>query len=659
MYSNQHGYDPTIILCYDSNVVEICVSKPSEFWEDAIEEVALEHGGKYRPIAAAHPRCGFRSLLMRCLLTQYIVDSTLAWLSSPVDGMDADTCALLQRTTNVLLEAAKYYVVSNGKTAVKAREAASATASKLSGGSDPFHAALHGRLTSLQGSLKDIETIASQAEDAVSRLLNSFEHLIEGSDNDAQTRYPGLQRLQDLFEADKVTKRRPKPLGYRKYLFNPGQDIKVRLKQDIADCCDALSNNDVDQDSAAILSDLETIQEWKVPASMLRHASRIRSVLYKYWTCQCHHGHENVKLAFTALPSAYPSDDIVGCYQLCWPLSNGSTISHTWPALHLLEQQQSSPKPKSNPGKKSVRFASSHLPDTEVSVSRTTTLSTICEALGTSNGQYTVQLNEDVLRTVISDHTSGQPNISTSSVQSLRSALGSAAVVPFHKTRPKDRIVIAMALAYTYLHLSDTEWWPKREVQPDFWFKNDLSRSALQVTLPFLHFQPTDTTNAKVSTEGYINPKRPSLPAFGKLLLEIWKGSKINWGEELDSVVAECELDPLGEYWLCAVNACLGTENVLKEDGSFSTSVRMRAAFVLKVIKSLQWLFEKCVRQPVDTLFAAPEEAAGLGKLKGLGALSLKRDAASYTAALDPPKDANLWCLHDGSRNWEQIADKG
>ena len=244
-------------------------------------------------------------------------------------------------------------------------------------------------------------------------------------------------------------------------------------------------------------------------------------------------------------------------------------------------------------------------------------------------------------------------------MQSIRTLLAPKPGSTFSSVKPKERIVIAVALAYAYLHLSDTAWWSRREVFPDFWFMNDGQSNTLQTTLPFLSFRIDERRSGNISTEGYINPQRPSLPAFGKLLLEIWKGTTLSWGEELDAAVAECELDPLGEYWLCAVNACLGTENVLKEDGSFHESTRMRSVFVLKVVKSLQWLFEKCVRLPVDSIFPAPAEPS-IGGLSETEMQSHRGQMnASVQATLSVPKDVNLWSLHDGSGNWEPSEEKG
>ena len=181
----------------------------------------------------------------------------------------------------------------------------------------------------------------------------------------------------------------------------------------------------------------------------------------------------------------------------------------------------------------------------------------------------------------------------------------------------------------------------------------------MQPTVPYLSFNIDERQSAKISTESYINPKRPSLPAFGKLLLEIWKGTTISWGAELDSAVAECELDPVGEYWLCAVNACLGIENVLKEDGSFNKSTRMRSVFVLKVVKSLQWLFEKCVRLPPDSLFSVPMQPST--SISDVSSTKLNHGEAHepIESSSSVSQKTNMLCLHDGSGDWELSDDAG
>ena len=280
--------------------------------------------------------------------------------------MDAALLVLLRQTTKVLLDAAKYYVVSNSKTALKAREAVS----EDSVGHEPFHAAIHGRLSALQGSIEASERSVhlELAVTTIRQTLDTFEALVSSKDSLAKTSdpsgtsYAGLQRLQVMYSADAASKRRPKPLGYRKFLFCPPTEIRIRLKNDIAACSNVLSRSTEGHGDPDILSDLETIREWRVPPGMLRQATRVREVLLQHWSCPCAKKHNEVKLAFTASPKTASATGVVGCYKLSWPVKEGSESTHFSPWLHLvspatgIERVSENVRPAKSGGK-GVRFA--------------------------------------------------------------------------------------------------------------------------------------------------------------------------------------------------------------------------------------------------------------------------------------------------------------
>jgi hypothetical protein len=575
--------------------------------------------------------------------------------------MDATLFNLLQETTDILVDAAEYYVVSNSKTAAKARVAISTT----SIGHDSFHSSIYGRLVDLQAAIRESKidpAAVDRASSAIQQTLSTFEALAAAkSDGSLQLKsltnsYPALGQLRALYDGDGSSKRRPKPLGYRKYLFCPSMEMRAKLKTDINACHHALSRQINDLGISAILSDLETIHEWKVPSSLSKvHANRVRDVLSRHWSCSCACRHKDAKLAFTALPKAPPDNTVLAGYQLMWPADTETGSVAYSPALHLLERSEENSAGLCNTVErrdgKTVRFAF----DGTSTVSKDCEYhGSVCAAVRTTKGNCVLKLDESAVSTVAMKESRRDGKI-LSPMLSLRSSMATTAKWPFGNVKSKDRITIAVALAYIYLYLSDTEWWSKQEVVPDFYFMHNTIANTIQTTLPFLSFRTDDGRGAKSSTEGYINPQRPSLPAFGKLLLELWKGTALSWGEQLDTAVAECEDDALGEYWLCAVNACLGKENALKEEGSFRDSARMRSVFVLKVVKSLQWLFEKCVRLPMDSMFPAPEQTP----LVISSHRAPRKEGLSLNLFLDVPENVNKWCLHDGTRTWDRCEENG
>ena len=584
--------------------------------------------------------------------------------------MESDPFLLLQQTTNILEQAAGFFVRSNSKAAIKARELIDRTGP----GHRPFHAEIHASLGELQKSIRPWKrtTALDHAQDGIKQALGSFEALIravntaQGTDGPPEHAYAGLHSLRSMYDLDtKTSKRRPKPLGFRKYLCCPTVEMRMRLKNDIKACSQLLSRGPEADGSADILSELETIYERPVPSSMLDHATRVRDVLLRHWDCTCGEEHHDVKLAFTASPrraAAALNDDLVGCYRLYWPVESSSEHTRSMPLLHLIRGPSTDASSTSNVRKKSrkrtVRFADTDGGEESAAESEITsveTFSTICDAVHLNSGECVVRADEETVGSFAV--TSDLVSKSASPLLSLRALLVPGTPWTQKDMPPIQRVIMALALVYAYLHLSDTAWWPRHEVVPDFWFMNKASKHGLEAGLPFLSLNFCPANPSKTTTEGWINPVRPSLPALGKLLLEIWKGAQLNWGKELEAAVAECELDYVGKYWLCAINACLGKESALKEDGALHNTTHLRSVFVLKVVKSLQWLFEKCLRSSFDSVFPAPEPLTPSGppQVSRTGSKSRTIPTRPSTKAIDA---GNLLCLHDGSEQWEPYEQK-
>ena len=94
-------------------------------------------------------------------------------------------------------------------------------------------------------------------------------------------------------------------------------------------------------------------------------------------------------------------------------------------------------------------------------------------------------------------------------------------------TNEIDRLALAILMAYAYLHLSGSVWWPDHKLEPDIWFSGGPSPESRFLRQPFLTLDlPSQFAEGAVEdkVDALINGKRPSLPAFGKMLLEIWTG---------------------------------------------------------------------------------------------------------------------------------------
>lgn len=563
--------------------------------------------------------------------------------------MVSDPLQLLRQTTGILSHAARYYVESQSEKAAKARE----LVGRPSPGRKAFHAALLSRLSFLDQALNSRQILddCDDAWDSVHKVLETFDTLVYTKDNGKSSvyqrdiGYSSLHALHTVYLTQRRAGRRRQNLGYRKCLFCPEVDMRARLLSDVFNCSKAL----VSQSSESVIEDVlpaaETVSERNVPPSMLQHATRIREILKQYWACDCDDRHEEVKIAFTACPKRGTDrihENVVGCYRLYWPKLRSADHTACLPALNLLDI-----KAKTDERSRKVRFAD----EQGIPASHGTRLAparvckTVCEAVNSFEGNCVIQTNEETLRSFTVNP--GEFPSAGHSVYSLRTVLSPGSRIRLTK---RERAIMAVTLAYTYLHLSDTEWWPRSEVLPDFWYLCD--HNGLKAGLPFLLLNaPSDTQNGAGTIERWINPARPSLPAFGKLLLEIWNGGPLSWGSELDAALAECKADWVGPHWLCAAMACL-EESGLKEKGILRHSDSMRSTYVLKVIQSLQYLCEGLMQVSMDLLFRREDPELPLTptpvgvKVAGPSPLEAKTQSMNHL------------CLHDESDTWVAIEEQ-
>ncbi|GAB7323070.1 hypothetical protein MBLNU13_g05584t3 [Cladosporium sp. NU13] len=117
--------------------------------------------------------------------------------------------------------------------------------------------------------------------------------------------------------------------------------------------------------------------------------------------------------------------------------------------------------------------------------------------------------------------------------------------------------------------------------EPDFWFNKTSRGPAHDNLVPVMQYRPeVPSSEATAPLEKIMNSQRPSLPALGKLLLEIWLGSVVPW-DNLQARMDECRKKIGGEHWALAVETCLwGAEDAgLREPGHLLDIPEMRAEF--------------------------------------------------------------------------------
>lgn len=215
---------------------------------------------------------------------------------------------LLHHTAQTLAQAASFFVSSKTEYAARARRKANRRRPGKPG-KTAFHPAILSSLTLLCSLLQpDSDPRDTSDPDlflAVEETLSVFERLV--GDFDKKKSYPasyrGLHELKTQYEAVELDARRPKPPGFRRHLYCPSPELQALLKGAIDDCCDALAqatvSTDKVEDTASILAETQSVQEWKAPPALNEHPEKLRAVLSKFSSCGCESAHDDVGIAFS------------------------------------------------------------------------------------------------------------------------------------------------------------------------------------------------------------------------------------------------------------------------------------------------------------------------------------------------------------------------
>jgi len=158
----------------------------------------------------------------------------------------------------------------------------------------------------------------------------------------------------------------------------------------------------------------------------------------------------------------------------------------------------------------------------------------------------------------------------------------------------EDRVMLALLISYAYLYLSGSDWWPHGQIEPKIW----IHRSRRGFPQPYFAIpsNPTNYDSGSASSdimeddefENYVNPKRPSLPRLGRLLLEIFVGRQITgYGEDFKLAKEQCRRATTGRYFLTVVEACLDKSKRFQDDGRLKNPTSKKKAFLDEIIQPL------------------------------------------------------------------------
>ena len=180
------------------------------------------------------------------------------------------------------------------------------------------------------------------------------------------------------------------------------------------------------------------------------------------------------------------------------------------------------------------------------------------------------------------------------------------------RTRPiRERLVLALLLTYAYFHLSGSKWWPDKGTHPDVWLLISDHRQTVDMSCILLSasLETSQSLENNWPLSNYLNETKPSLPSFGRLLLQVYHGREIAFDKIADSDSSTnneamyfkdarqlCEQDALGMYYLAAADTCLRSNNDLCFAGLFRNNERARMIFMSKVVSQIQYVLEEGFR---------------------------------------------------------------
>lgn len=542
---------------------------------------------------------------------------------------------LLKQTTSILSEAAGYLSSSKDEIAHTARQKVREKWQNAL----PFHEEIHGALLRLKEVLKLHHEELSAQHDKLfplfKEILDLYEEMITKQARDTSTAkshdaYPYIHLLHIEYEQHQRELRRPKPLGYIRYICWPSVRIRQRLMDQINLCEKSfdvvLAEQEFKSRTAKILSAATILDEWCPPSGLSKHVPLISGAIKLYRPCVCDQSHHQVRLSF----SSSKDSDTLGAYNIC--LSTDSEI-HIIATLHLLraETLETTAKEK-EPSAKQARFE-------ELQHARCQAWDPcegICEAFAKGPGKYALHANEANLQDLRCEVPRG-PDFR---LKSFREILQSGTLIGIGASK---RAILGALLTYTYLFTVKTPFWDDSEEEPDFWFREEIRTRELDIGQIFLRYSdyppvPSEAQNwPKV-----LNRERPSLPALGKLLFEVWQGTACTWDALIKRQDNHEGENPLSHHWRLAIDNCLDKSDVLRDGGDIRQDPELRSAFVNRVAKILQRMVEisedRCFENVLKggRKYIIAQEAAS----RGLNASYRPADGSSY--------HKDKLCLHDG-----------
>lgn len=380
--------------------------------------------------------------------------------------------------------------------------------------------------------------------------------------------------------------------------------------------------------------------EWAEVGEAFKFVERLHDTL-EHWYCGCFDGmsHRHAKFAFDLSPTGRHRSVVGTMFYQTLDQKNSARV---WRRAQL-EFQDDADSPTLRSTSYKTVFNNGE---------RTSRLSNLCGLLEdiAIRGEGAFKL------------TAGQPklcNVSSHATffQDLSATNDSSFVDCYNLPQPqtllnmskKRRLSVALVLAYAYLHLGGGSWWPYTK-KPNLHSHDNVGEnmppSRLVLFTPNFSRQDEDVPHVLKA----FNAEMPSLPAFGKLLLELFVGRSVNW-DELNDRMENARDKSLATEMLQAVSTCLaiGADKTFKSGGTIRSDERLRAHFVNGVVIPIQYVLSKGYHLKPQDIFKAAS-TSGVVEIK-------ERPTRRLPVRIDGPETiSDGFCLHDGQDGLEEVS---
>ena len=430
-------------------------------------------------------------------------------------------------------------------------------------------------------------------------------------------------------------------------------------------CCKALHANlqllkDFRSGSEERVETNVHLREWERAQAFCTEMERLHTTLDTFWTCNCTNSHAMAKFSYD-LPCS-PDTGVLNC-RLFFPrqiAQDGYTI---WQAAKLQFERRQQEVPDSNPqilvetegpqlftaGAEGTTQAGSNegVPGGQIS------LRGLCRSLDAAHEGTTVRLvqSETSLSMPTASFDEGvQSGVFVNDPIPLNDWLQGSQPCTFKSVPRKERLILALILSYAYLHLGGGPWWPYDRLSNSVWFFNTAGNSMPDVRKPFIASslqQRAEPPGDELWFLENYNNEMLSLPLFGKLLLELRAGRRLEWFE-LPKVMNKYRDKELGHEIVGAAQACLGRKDDTfrsSENESIRKTERMRMEFVSKVVLKLQYVLAVGFHVKIDEIFR--EMATPM-------TLDTEHPPQLHAEPL-PFLSETSWCLHDDNNRPESL----